>query len=115
MYVRWKKRMRTSRRRPTGEHTLSAYLVESYRKDGQPRQRVVTYIGSIGEQRTQMHYHRLEFWKAAAEHINPLNLSDETVAAIRATLEAVVPLPTDESRKQALDKLSQLTQSISQS
>ncbi len=115
MYVRWKKRMRSSYHRPTGEHTLSAYLVESYRKDGQPRQRVVTYIGSIGEQRTQMHYHRLDFWKSAAEHINPLNLDDETMTAIKAALEAVVPMPSAESQKQALENLAQLTQSIRQS
>ena len=27
---------------------LSAYLVESYRKDGKPRQRVLKYLASIG-------------------------------------------------------------------
>jgi hypothetical protein len=51
MFLRWKRRRLKRYRRgcQAGEEILSAVIVESRRVDGQPRQRVVRYIGSIRE------------------------------------------------------------------
>ena len=109
MYVRWKKRMRTKRHRPTGEHTLTAVLVTSQRVDGRPRQRIVAYLGSIGEHRTGFYWHQFDFWKSAAQHVDQLGLDAETVARIREDLAQVVPVPTAEGATQAAKQLEELT------
>lgn len=105
MYVRWKKRMRSRRHRPTGEHMLTAMLVVSKRIDGKPRQHILAYLGTISERHTTAYYHQLDFWTSAVPHINSLNLDAETVARLRANLERTVPFPTPASRAEAVKNL----------
>src|SRR4051794_35317314 len=109
MYVRWKKRMRSRRHRPTGEHMLTAILVESRRVDGKPRQHILAYLGTISERYTAAYYHQLDFWTSANLHIDSLNLDSETVTRLRSTLERIVPVPTPQSQAEAAKHLAVLT------
>ncbi len=104
--------MRSKYHRPTGEHTLTAVLVENTRVNGHPRQHIVTYLGSIGAGRTSYYYHQLAFWKSAQQHIAGLGLDDATISRIRDSLTKVVPMPTPESRAQAFKDLEELTAKI---
>ena len=113
MYVRWKKRARTRRHRPTGEHTLTAVLVTSQRVDGRPRQRIVAYLGSIGEHHTSVYWHQVDFWKSAAQHLEQLDLDADTATRIREQLAQIVPVPTAEGRAQAARQLEDVTRTLS--
>lgn len=110
MYVRWKTRMKTRHRRPTGEHTLNAVLVESVRVNGKPRQRFICHIASIGEKRTGAYWHRFDFWARAGDVLDLLQLTDEARQTIEAQLTARVPYPTEEDRDRAHEQLEKITE-----
>jgi hypothetical protein len=99
MYVRWKKRA-LKKIKPYDAHPyqLAAYLVESRRIGGRPRQRTIAYLGSIRESNISLPFclYRRDFWKAADERIAALNLADVDRVLIEDALLHVVPRPTQE-------------------
>jgi hypothetical protein len=92
MYVRWK---RAILRRST-DHRLSAFLVESRRVDGKPRQHVVRYLGSTRESQLDNSSWRDSFWRGVDHHLATLALDDSTREWITDTLAATVPPPSEE-------------------
>jgi hypothetical protein len=106
MYIRWKKRQRKRWRKPTGFHTLSAYLVESHRVNGRPRQKT-TYLASIWDKYIDTPTHRDYFWWRVEEKVAALALDEQTWLKIAAQLEETVPKPSPqevEQFRQALDR-----------
>src|SRR5687768_14674649 len=47
MYIRIKKRRLSPRNGNAPEYALRFLVVESHRSDGQPRQRIIKYLGSV--------------------------------------------------------------------
>ena len=99
MYVRWKKRVRFWHGKSAG-HYLTAVLVESKRIDGKPRQRTISYLGSIDEVLTTSHLWRTRFWKSATAHLNFLALDSVLRARVETALENKIAKPTPESAAQ---------------
>jgi len=113
MYVRWKHRRSTAvdlvTRLRQGRHgrggnpgnvSHSAYLVESVRVDGKPRQRTVAYLGFIAEQRgpgigqpqnLQNPAARYWFWRDACAILDGVTMDDATRARCETVLASVVP------------------------
>lgn len=104
MYVRWKRKPRSRRRRLTGEYSLAAVLVESHRVDGRPRQRIIKHLGSINERGIQHYYVKLDFWQSVDARLTALALD----ANLRAQLEEqiVQRVPRPGAREQEQDALS---------
>jgi hypothetical protein len=109
MFIRWKTKPRDPqwgydeyhcwRSGVTHKSTLYiAYLVESIRIDGNPRQKTI-YLASIKD--TSMAYpsHRLHFWKRVQAKIELLHLSGEQLISIKNALLKRVPDVTREQLK----------------
>jgi hypothetical protein len=67
MFVRWKKRKSVDKQPghqlwKAGELTYSAELVESYRLNGKPRQKVIAFLGSIKQSELASVTSRYYFW-----------------------------------------------------
>ncbi len=95
MFVRWKRRPLRRRRpwSPPDEHALYAVLVEAYRADGRPRQRVVRYLGAIKEGQLRYPLSVDHFWRDVDRHLAELALDDDRRAGIAARVAATVPRP----------------------
>ena len=78
---------------------LTAVLVECRRVDGNPRQRVVAYLGGIREayvdERERAHR---TFWRGVDERLDALGLDPETRARVEASVESRVRLVTPENQ-----------------
>ncbi|HAT45533.1 MAG TPA: hypothetical protein DDW33_14130 [Ktedonobacter sp.] len=103
MFVRWKKRTSHAKKswlREDHGATLSAYLVESIRIEGKPRQKVIAFIHSIREPELTSLTSRYYFWHKVMTEVMrhyPFNsFTDEQKAKIITGLAKVVPLLTDE-------------------
>lgn len=77
-----------------------AYLVETRRVDGAPRQRVVAYLGTIGGQYLRTDYYGYphtaawaRFWHGVDAKLDALGVSGEERARHEAKLADVVPRP----------------------
>jgi len=96
MFVRWKARGTTRPPRwdgrALGNH--AAYLVESARTGSHPRQRTVTYLGSISAHDRTIPWGREGFWRKLEPRLAALELPDAERARIVAALSATVPRPT---------------------
>ncbi len=96
MFVRWQVR---SRKRRGGSPLLTAVLVESRRVDGQPRQRVIAYLGGIREryidEREKEH---IAFWTRVDDRLDELGLDAGTRARIEASVESRERRVTPESQ-----------------
>lgn len=134
MYVRWKKRathrqvhtgkyqwkVRGGRRyvaairrsEPTGDHILSAVLVECRRVDGKPRQKVIKHLGCIRESAIGYVGHRIGFWQTASAAFKVLGLSPEQQRAIELALHERVPFPAKEEIEAERAHFAELTASI---
>lgn len=69
MFIRWKKRTCKAANRGA---TYSAYLVQSKRVDGKPRQEVLAFLGNLSTYSWQTHLNRRErerFLQAAMQRI----------------------------------------------
>ena len=81
MFVRWKRTKRLRRRgsivRETGRVALVAMLVKSERRDGQPRQVVMAYLGTIGTDRLGDAYPRRWFWEKCDARLAALALEPQ--------------------------------------
>lgn len=109
MFVRWKQYQgapwwhrytwgdgETALERLSG-FTYKAYLVEARRGDGQVRQRVVRYLGSIrdGLNDPRAVGHREYFWQQARTHLDTVALDADARARCETTLATVVPPVTE--------------------
>ena len=135
MYVRWKKRATTKmvhtgkyqwkvshkgnryiaairKSQPTGEHIITAQLVESRRIDGKPRQKVIKHLGSVNEARIQHVGHRIGFWRAAGAALKALALPAEQHRAIELALHERVPFPSQEDVQKEREHFAQLGANI---
>lgn len=108
MYVRWKKRLRTCRHRSTGEFYLSAVLLESHRVNGRPRQKFVTYLGTVLESYRDSYWHMFDFWKSADKKLDTLSLEPTKRSEIEARLLEVVHRPTQADKERTYQALSRL-------
>ncbi len=97
MFVRWQRRRRVRWRKSSP--LLTAVLVQSRRVDGNPRQRVVAYLGGIREayvdERESEHR---AFWLSVDAHLDELGLDPETRAKVEASVEARVRRITPENQ-----------------
>jgi RNA binding exosome subunit len=118
MYVRWNKRKRfkIGWRKKEG-HYLSAVLVESHRVDGTPRQKIIKCLGSIGEENLHRVFRRQSFWATTEKSLAELGLSTEDQQKIIASIEKVVPKPSeddvDREREKGFRVLKELGDKIS--
>lgn len=115
MYIRWKKRVRTKHKKPTGDYALTAVLVESVRgyyeagqQDSTPRQRIICYLGTIRQSTLQRPYFQMDFWISADAHLDKVQLTPEQRATIEARLAEVVSRPTPELFQQAAQQLAEI-------
>lgn len=117
MYIRWKDKPRVDvwDWKYTGRHKgepqpllLVAYLVESKRINGKPRQKT-RYLASIWEKDIAKPLGRLDFWKSVQAKIAPLNLSTEQQQAIKQGLLKRVPDVTQEQVDSVNKELAELT------
>jgi hypothetical protein len=108
MYIRWK---RCALRR-TADVTLKAFLVDSVRVEGRPRQRILGYLGAIRVRYQQAPAHRQRFWHQVEQRLPTLRVDPGTHAALEASLARVVPrltpadLATLEAQRTALAHLA---------
>ena len=112
MYVRWKKRAMTSYRRRNGQTALTAVLVESQRVDGKPRQRTISYLGTITQELVINPFRQTSFWASAERRLAQQGLDDATRARLEASLLRVVPRPLAEDWQRERAHLQALTESI---
>ena len=115
MYVRWKKRLRTCRHRSTGEFYLVAVLLENHRVNGRPRQKFVTYLGTVLENYRDSYWHMFNFWKSADKKLDALSLEPAKWSEIEARLSQVVRRPTRADKERTYEALSRLEAQISRS
>jgi hypothetical protein len=118
MYIRWKEKPRKPQwgydqnhhwRSGGGGSTstlLIAYLAESKRIDGKPRQHA-HYLASIQTDQLDAPHHRLRFWQAAQKKLQPLNLSPEQQQAMKTALLKKVPDVTREQREVANKEMNE--------
>jgi len=101
MYVRWKIKERSwDVALPEGPLDV-AYLVESARIDGKPRQKTLAYLGSIRAWRRTAIGPAYEFWHRVEAKLQPLHLSSEQRMSIERQLAQRVPRPSEEAYQAA--------------
>ena len=110
MYIRWKTKARQDaielnrespdyfKRKPATLYT--AYLVESKRINGKPRQRT-TYLACIQYWHIEQPWRRLEFWKKVEKNIAPLNPTPDLIAMVKTKLQERVPIPAKQQIEEA--------------
>jgi hypothetical protein len=107
MYIRWKEKPRDPQwgyddnhrwRRGVKHETrlLIAYLVESKRVDGKPRQ-TAKYLASIQEKHLGKVAHQAHFWKCALTKLSDVQLPAEQRQSVEMALLKRVQRPTDEA------------------
>jgi DNA adenine methylase len=111
MFVRWKRRQRSSRKRPTGQWVRYAVLARCERLDGRPRQQFIAHLGTIRQGHEGHHWHRVNFWAKADRNLAALDLDVPTRERIEATLAGVVPRPDQRSQGEAEGTLRSLERS----
>ena len=104
MFIRWKRRQekgpygydehRRWRRLGTVRHC--AYLMESRRVEGRPRQQVVCYLGSITDHQLKDLSKRHHFWEMGRIRLDSVEMDAATRERSEAAIAAVVPLPSVE-------------------
>jgi hypothetical protein len=114
MFVRWKTRIprqpwyKDFPHRNPGK-SFSAELVRSERVDGQPRQKVVAYLGHIKEKYLDVPSRRYHFWEHVDQQLKALGVSLAERQRIEARLSAVVARATveeaEQSRREAMEGL----------
>jgi hypothetical protein len=101
MNVLWK-RTRQATQNGKARHLLEAILVEIDRGGGEPREGVVTHLGSIEERflKTKVlgmrAFYRGLFWKVADQRLDDLKLEEDIRKGIESTLAETVPRPSDD-------------------
>jgi hypothetical protein len=84
-------------------------LVRSERVDGEPRQRIVAYLGYIEEDSLDSKASQLSFWEDVDRHLDALALSLAELQGIEKQLRERITRPTPEEvekdKQETLDKL----------
>ena len=111
-HTRSYRRRGRSVQRLTGGTSLTAVLVESRRVDSKPRQRIVSYLGTIRESGLPHYYHRVDFWRSVQTHLDRLALAPEARERIESVLEQRVERPTLEAEQATKAELARLTASL---
>jgi hypothetical protein len=94
MYVRWQRKQRVDK--DGYGALLTATLVESRRIDGKPRQRSISYLGSIREGLIEHTLSRHDyFWRDATSRLNQLNMTRGQRDKIETALASRVRRLTD--------------------
>jgi len=102
VYVRWKRRrLKKANSYNPDPHLLAASLVESRRVDGEPRQRTVAYLGSIGERFIELPWERGRFWRQVGLRLDALDLPQAERGAIEEAVARVVARPTPDEEQEA--------------
>ena len=97
MYVRWKIKERSwDVALPEGPLDV-AYLVESARIDGKPRQKTLAYLGSIRARCRTAIGPAYAFWQRVEAKLHPLHPSFEQRTSIERQLAERVPRPSEEA------------------
>jgi hypothetical protein len=107
MYIRWKEKPRAPRwdydehhvwRRGVRHETrlLVAYLVESQRVNGKPRQKA-RYLACIQERYLGVLTHQAHFWEHALARLEEIPLSAQHRPSLEAALATRVPRPSAEA------------------
>jgi hypothetical protein len=104
MFVRWKRyarktqlRWKNAREYEEITHTLLvAALVQSERRQGKPRQKVVAYLGSIREERLSEVLPREWFWSHAVDVLDRLGFDANQRAVVETALRQRVRRPSAE-------------------
>ncbi|WP_374027422.1 hypothetical protein ACES2J_12505 [Bdellovibrio bacteriovorus] len=96
MFARWKSQLlrKSLRHRGSPKHAYYAIIVEAYKKDGRPAQRLVRYIGGIREQDLNSPFHRKEFWERADRIMAEMNLAPQMRSSFEQKFAAKVPRPS---------------------
>lgn len=107
MFVRWKRRKkavskpgRRPRRRSDAGDSLYCVLIESRRVDGNPRQKVICYLGSVDEGHLDKTWQRVDFWDAVKPKLERLDLTRKERARIEGSIQLRVPRVTEEQEEQ---------------
>ena len=112
MFIRWKNRMCKNWGAWHGrvDRTLRAYVVKSVRVNGKPRQKVVASLASIrefslncpwtsGEEHDRRNRAaRASFWAQVEARLSQIELTEQDLQAVQASLAQVVPQLTAEER-----------------
>jgi hypothetical protein len=95
MFVRWKRyaRKREKYRKDEPRTLLVATLVQSERRDGKPRHKLVAYLGSIREERMEEERTKKWFWQAADRALEELALPAAERQRIEEALASRVRRP----------------------
>jgi len=99
--VRWKKRERTQTWADSSADYLIAVLVESDGVDGTPREKTVSYLGSIRSDHVGLLWPAKDFWTSAERNLSAVELSPTMREKILSDLRTVVPSPDDEALTKA--------------
>jgi hypothetical protein len=114
MYVRWKRRVRD------GHVAYAAQIVASSRTGGQPRQRIVAYLGFISEGWRADRglgglWTRQQFWRGVDARLGEVAVPEPERERLAAAVAASVPRLTAEEEaalEQQWQRLAGLEQAI---
>lgn len=97
-----------------GPYLLVAVLTRSVRENGKPRQKTVSYLGSIREDYVSVTEQRSRFWDSVDGHLDRLALPSEQRKSIEEKLQATVPRPTEQEKAAAREEMDQILRSLSE-
>ena len=87
MFVRFKRVKLAGKLGFPGEYSLHAVLVQNHRDSkGQPRQKIICYLGSIRERQLYNPSHRTEFLKKMQSKLRELSLTPRDMTRIQMNL-----------------------------
>ena len=126
MFIRWQSSQgQKSQSSPDGILDIgwTAILAESYSVDGDPRSRLIAYLGSITESSIKIDPQRCHFWDRVTRALDRLGdqVSDDDRAQIEAAIAVKVPRPSlaeyrdiarDSARKLGWDFLTEAQQAV---
>jgi len=124
MFIRWQSSQgQKSQSSPDGILDIgwTAILADSYSVDGDPRPRLIAYLGSITESSIKIDPQRCHFWDRVTRALDRLGdqVSDDDRAQIEAAIAVKVPRPSlaeyrdiarDSARKLGWDFLTEAQQ-----
>ncbi len=107
MYVKWQTKRRSKAWHSRGD-LLTATLVECRRIEGRPRQKVISYLGSVRLDFVEQHMiHHLYFWDSVSDRLDRIGDRIDTASRqrIEKKLSHRVAKPTAAQRAKLLDNL----------
>jgi len=93
MFIRVKRRelsYRDSESRSESRYSLHFVLVESYRSDGKPMQRIIKYLGSINSDDLQDRSRRHSFQQKLHKKLDELEIDGHMIAALKMRLVRIL-------------------------